>query len=719
MSAMQPEPKTYYTAKELASLPGMPGTERAVQMKADRENWPSQKRSGRGGGKEYPMASLPIETRNHLIDAMIDSHPETICALPAARTTTLPAERIEPQLPDATTLKKWQRDCMDARLAILRMVEQTATTIGVSKAIKAIVQKAADGTLPEPFAKIIPQANARQGSAGSRSLSEPTVMRWWSTWIKADKKSSALAPRDPQRNDLPEWAPAFLAAYRVPQKISVQDAIDNMQLSPGMAIPSLSQAYRFIEKYSKLDIQRGRKSNKELRGQKSYCDRDTDKFNPCDICLCDGHSFKAYIAHPGHGRPFHPEVCAVVDAITRTVIGWSAGLAESAQTVADAIRHAVTVTETKPEGCIPAILYTDQGAGNKAEINAAEFTGLFARLGITFKTGIPGNSQARGRVERIQSSLWIKAAKQLPTYTGKNMDTLVRRNVYLQLDKDVRAAKKNGDRVNSELLITWPQFLDYCQEAVDQYNRTPHKSLPKLRDPNTGLMRHMCPLEMWSKYLAAGWQPTLPDTDELALLFRPQIQAKTRRGLVTIYGNTYHHKDLEHYHGETLYVAYDIHDATQVWVRDQQERLIAIAKFEGNKRDFYAVPVVQQAVEQRRQRRLKTAMNRIDEIEAEAQTVLDAQRPEHIDLPAEIQDRTTQILQLAQKKQARKLVGNAIERYDDIMERAKTGDVTAYELQWAKDYDVFCSTGKKTGHYKADEYCTSGDDHQADQARNQ
>ena len=700
------EAKSHYTAKELAGLPGMPLTESAVIRKSKIEAWPSQKRTGRGGGKEYPISALPAETQHHLLDTAIEHHAKQ---LPAPRKVTPVATREPAQLPDANSLKRWQRDCMDARLAILRMIEQAAPSIGVSKAIKTIVNKALNDQLPAEFARLIPLANARSGGSGERVLSEGTLMRWWSSWVKAGKKSAALAPRDTEKQHLPPWAPAFLAAYRVPQKISVHDAITSMHLPPGVDFPSVHQAYRFIEKYSKLDIQRGRKSDKELRGQKSYCDRNTDSFNPGDICLCDGHSFKAYIAHPAHGRPFHPEVCAVVDSVTRVVIGWSAGLAESAQTVADAIRHAVTQNQTKAEACIPAILYTDQGAGNKAEVNADQFTGLFARLGITFKTGIAGNSQARGRIERLQASLWIRAAKQLTTFTGADMDSLVRRKVYLQLDKDVRQAKKTNSRTSSPVLMSWPDFLQFAQDSVDHYNRTPHRSLPRFRDSQTGYMRHMCPLEMWSKFLGDGWQPTLPDPDELDLLFRPQIQAKTRRGLVTIYGNSYHHKDLEHYHGQTLFIGYDIHDASRVWVRDPDERLICIAEFEGNRRDFYPVPFVQQAVEQRRSRRLKTAMNRVDEIEAEAQGVIETLRPEHIDIAPEIETTASRILQLAERKQQRKLVASPWERYEDIQERMASGNVTNYERQWLTDYDKFCATGRKTGLYQSDEYCTGGE----------
>ena len=49
-------------------------------------------------------------------------------------------------------------------------------------------------------------------------------------------------------------------------------------------------------------------------------------------------------------------------------------------TVADAVRHAATVTKIKPYGGVFNVLYTDGGSGNTAKINTDEFTGLFARI---------------------------------------------------------------------------------------------------------------------------------------------------------------------------------------------------------------------------------------------------------------------------------------------------------------------------------------------------
>ncbi|MCK7581820.1 MAG: hypothetical protein MZV65_43510 [Chromatiales bacterium] len=58
--------KSWYSVSELAGLPGLPSTDRAIQIRAKREGWAHRPRQGRGGGKEYAFDCLPLETREFL-----------------------------------------------------------------------------------------------------------------------------------------------------------------------------------------------------------------------------------------------------------------------------------------------------------------------------------------------------------------------------------------------------------------------------------------------------------------------------------------------------------------------------------------------------------------------------------------------------------------------------------------------------------------------------
>jgi putative transposase len=712
--------KTHYTAKELAGLPGLPATESAVIRRAKAENWLSVKRAGRGGGREYPISALPKLTRDHLTDQMIAALPATVCALPEPTGTAL-ALRTEAALPVVVTidvpdlgdLKTWQTRSMDARLAFIRIIERGDCTVGVTKTINTLVEKSAAGELPDELQRLVAVANARCGKGGKRTLSKRTLMRWWSDYKAAAGNYAALAPATVEKTAVPAWAPAFLSQYRVPQKISVPDALERMRslVPAGTPLPSESQVRRWLKKFSRLDVERGRKSGSELRGQRLYRQRDVSEFQPLDIVQIDGHSFKAYVAHPRHGRPFHPEVCAVICTVTKAVVGWSAGLAESATTVADAIRHACTTSEDKPLGGLPLFVFADNGGGNTAKVNIDEVAGLFARLDIKFETGRPGNPQGRGLVENLNKSLWIPAAKRFETYTGRGMDSLEQRKVYLKLQKEVRTAQTEEREINSELLLRWPDFLEVCSEAVEAYNRRQHSALPRITDPATGLRRNMSPKEAWGAWLVKGWRPEMLTEAEIGHVFRPHEMVKCVRGTVRLWKNVYADASLEHYHGMMLMVGYDIHDPSRAWVRDENGRLLVIAKRDANKSSFLPVSKVEDQRESRFKNRMRNVNRRAEEIELERRGGPIELRvaPEYIEISAEVIEKTDRIA--ARNEQKKRLFGSPWERYSDLRDRIVAADetVTAYERRWFDDYEIYTSTRKRVGLFAEDEFCLKGD----------
>lgn len=65
--------KSWFNARVLAGLPGLPGSSEAVLMKAKREGWKWRKHKGRGGGKDFHYSSLPDETRAHLASVSLES----------------------------------------------------------------------------------------------------------------------------------------------------------------------------------------------------------------------------------------------------------------------------------------------------------------------------------------------------------------------------------------------------------------------------------------------------------------------------------------------------------------------------------------------------------------------------------------------------------------------------------------------------------------------
>src|SRR3546814_629053 len=145
----------------------------------------------------------------------------------------------------------------------------------------------------------------------------------------------------------------------------------------------------------------------------------------------------------------------------------------------------------------------------------AEVVGLLARVGSTPDNSIAGRAQARGKIERLQQSLWKRSARKLPTYNGRDMDNEARRRVVKLIGKDIKEAG------SSRLLMSWQDFLAWAQQQVDDYNNRPHSELPRTRDPQTGKLRHMSPAEYLADWRARGWKPLTLPAEVTEDLFRP------------------------------------------------------------------------------------------------------------------------------------------------------------------------------------------------------
>ena len=575
-------------------------TVRTANRHATRERWQHQEAPLPTGNKRrlYPIATLPDD----IADAL-RAHRDA-ANTPAEPTSSVPTE--------VTPLADWQRQTADARRAILRylndMTEQTGT---LNRAYTALAEASRSGTLPAEIADLIPQAKAKRATAvtGNTDLSTRTLKRWHSLYKKSGW--AALAPDAPRDDNKapPAWAEPLLKLYRRPTEPSLSWAVENLpsHLPAGVPMPSYHQARRFLQSLPPVERERGRRGANELLALQGFKRRIDTDLEPLAVATADGHSFKALVAHPRHGRPFGPEVCAIMDTTTRYVFGWSAGLAESRWVVMDAIRHAV-----ESQGVF-AMFFTDNGSGfvNKT-LHDTEVRGLLSRIGATPVTAIPGRAQSRGKIERLQSSLWKRAARELVTYTGRDMDREERKKVEKKITRDLRA------RGASRYLMSWDNFLTWAGEAVDRYNNRPHTALPKIRDPQTGKLRHRSPAEELASWKRQGWTPEALPEPILKDMFRPYERRMVQRGEVQLPWGRYYNDTAVAYHGQYVHVGYDIHDGSRVWVREEHTgRLICVAHRDANVIPEQPKNKVEHAMRQRHKRRLELLERHIEEANAE------------------------------------------------------------------------------------------------------
>lgn len=612
--------KAYYAAAELASmaLPSLPATMQGINQRAKADQWQFRKRAGRGGGREFAFASLPANAQTEIRRRV------TTALIATDSSDTKPLTRTSTQLDLVETDS--QRLRADARRGILTTIERLMVQCHVSReaAMTTLLTQAKAGMLDDHLVMMLRAARDERGRKGDGFPSIRTLKRYLGL-----AKVGALAPKVPHADfTVPAWAKAFLAHYQQPQKPSVELAYREFETAYRMrdrdwVFPTIHQVRRFLGKVGKVAVEAGRMGARELKTIRPFIRRTFDQLLPNDVWSADGHTFDAEVQHPLHGRPFRPEITTIVDIATRRAVGFSIGLAESAIAVLDALRHAST------RNGVLAIFYVDRGSGYANAMLQAEGTGITGQLGFEVSHSLPYNSQARGVIERLHQTLWVTGAKTLNSYMGAPMD----REAKLAHFKVTRSAVKNGGAMP---LMGWDAFMLFCNDQIDAYNARPHRSLPMTNDPSNGRRRHMSPNEAFAAFQAKGWQPVTLAADEADRVFRPRVERTVQRGEVRLLNNHYFSGLLEEFHGETVHVAYDIHDAKFVWVYEGATgRFICKAEAGANTAHYMPMSYVEQAREKRADARAQRLQVKLDEVEAErtGQPALTLDTPEVITIP--------------------------------------------------------------------------------------
>lgn len=564
MNTALPSTVMRYTLADIASAIGT--QKPAVAKRAAKERWICEEVAVRGGRQKlFALTDLPKEVQKALTVKAINA------ILPKISTEI--AAPIMAKVPEAM-LTSHQRLERDARVGVIAAIDRMMHEGRCSKesAMTTLLVSARTGKLDEHTTNMLRHARDPRGRSGDGFPSIRTLKRWLS--------AKDLVPHRPAKDMTPpDWAADFMSAYQQPQKPSVDQAYQAFRSQwPDV---SIHQCRRFLAKVGNVSRERGRMGPRELKNIKPFIRRDFSTLEPNDIWTADGHKFDAEVQHPSTGKTFRPEITSIIDIATRKCVGWSIGLAESGFVVLDAIRYGA-----EQEG-IPAIFYVDNGSGYKNQLMSKEGTGLMGRMGTTITHALPYNSQAKGVVERSHQSIWIRAAKMLTSYIGADMD----REASLAHFKLTRKAIATGGALP---LMPWHLFVDFCKAAVDDYNNRPHRTL-----------KGISPNMKWRDFEAKGFEAMRMPGDQLETLFRPQIARTVIRGEISLFSNTYFSKALEEFHGETVFVAYDIHDATRVWMHNEDGQLICTAEVNGNRRDYFPQSFNEQAKDKRLDAQLK------------------------------------------------------------------------------------------------------------------
>ena len=625
---MSVEIKSYYTAKELASLSlkTLPTSHANVRNKAKKECWITRKRAGRGGGTEYLFESLPA-------DAQAEIKSKAYKALMPRQSPKAQRDIAVMSNRNIDTLDSEQRATADARVHMTLLVGQYEASAGSrTAAIKLVSEMSRDMALPvdesTDYNAVCATALAKvRGKAG---VGVRRLHQWCIDADKCETPTERLLALAPQKQGQPVikptrmgWLPDFMAVYRNTNGLSMAEAYRTFELSYGAkhgadAVPHYDAVRRAMDKMPKYVRECGRLTGASMKALKTYVKRDWSTLVNNDVWTGDGHSLKMKVAHPDHGKPFTPELTLIMDTASRYIVGWSMAYSENQLAVGDALRHAMT------KHGIPAIYYSDNGSGQKNKTFDTDVIGIFPRLGVHHETGIPGNPQGRGIIERVMKTIAQPIAREFETYHGPNVDSDTHRKI-----STATASLANAQAAGREVLTpkqawakgklpSWKQLLDVTEAVISWYNNE-HKHTALGNVTPAAMRQHI--------FNQMDAEDIIPLTEvEARDMFRPAVSRKVQRAWVTVYNNEYWHQALEAWDGKEVDIFIDQHDAATVIIRDKDGSYICDAILDGNKRLAFPETLVERTKRQRAETRIKKLDEKKQQAIAETRPTLEHEK---------------------------------------------------------------------------------------------
>ncbi|MDO4434876.1 MAG: Mu transposase C-terminal domain-containing protein [Cardiobacteriaceae bacterium] len=621
----------WVTIVELMSVNTLPSTVQGINQKAKRENWIRRRKpNAEGNVYEYLITSLPLEVQRALAEREALTLAEsTLAEAKAAREQRVAADKQVAKRMSALTDK--QRETVEARLLVVDYIKALLKSGDKRRVtLERVSRESREGRLPENIAQALPKALARNtgNGIGVRTLNE---------WLCQSERCQGLvqttltfAPvgcgRSKKSLSQYFWLPDFLECYQVFTGIPLAEAYRNFALRfaglyPHQSLPSEHLVRQVMRKIPPLVRERGRKGQSALRAMATYTKRDWSVLHNNDVWVGDGHSLKMKVAHPEHGQPFTPELTLIMDAASRYIVGWSLAYSENTFAVADALRNAMI------NHGIPALYYSDNGAGQTSKILDADLTGILHRLGIDHQTGIPGNPQGRGIIERVMQTLAYPIARRFQTYYGTGAD----RDAVRQISQATVSLSKAIAEKRTELTLKqqsalgklpkWRELLTVIQESVDNYNH--HHQHSELK----------CTPFQRREELKALY----PDDDVVMLseweakeLFRPAFKRKVQRGWLTLFNQHYWHNHLEALNEQEVLMLVDQHDPRTVIVRDLDGRYLCEAQLNGNTAPAFAQSLIEQSRQKRAERKLQRLEDEARKAKAELRPAIELQAQEDL-----------------------------------------------------------------------------------------
>jgi len=268
---------------------------RALQVKPDRVRQWARRRGWRATGSTTARRYFLDET---MLSTLNPSEVRAVRRL-VELTSPPPAQTTPANTPVQRSgcLRGWQRERRDARQRIVDHLKRRADDL--QSAVAEFAELSARGGLPATRQADIHKARARNPS-GRSGISRQILWRW-------RRAGPDLAPL-PRRSkpSHPAWWPAFEVHWRSYAKPTVAGIRETL-IAAGFEVPSLRSMQRHVQALNRLERDRGRVGEREMRANVLPArQRDTSDFPPNAVWKPTGTSFRHSSSIPKRASPAGP-----------------------------------------------------------------------------------------------------------------------------------------------------------------------------------------------------------------------------------------------------------------------------------------------------------------------------------------------------------------------------------------------------------------------------
>jgi putative transposase len=529
---------TWATAKQLAGLPGFPTSERRAQEAAKRAGLPARPRSGRGGGLEYSVESLPAAARTEwavrFAAANDDAAPQgSIATLTQARATSTR---------NASLVTGWRKDRQDVIARVLIVFQRFWQAFGgqVTPALHAFCAQWNAGKL-----------DADAALRGQFPVLSFSTVRTWYVGVQ-ERGLDAITPRAHARKGrytalAGEVGTAVLSMLVQQPHLSAQALYEALE-TQFTDLPSTRAFRRALAYWKQQNAQLFEAAinpdgwrNKYMSAAGSYSETLT---RPNQLWQMDSTVGDIMLAD---GKRHH--IVGVIDVYTRRRL-FIITRTSRANAIMSLIRKAIQ------RWGVPEAIKTDNGADYVAQVLETALLGL----AIEHPLCAPFSPHQKPHIERAIGSLMHQLFELLDGYVGHSVAD--RKGIESRKGFAERILKDNSFTV--DLRLTPEQVQDQLDTFCTRMDNKP-------RDYLAG----KTPLQM-----AANFEAKTINERALDVLLAPSAESGLRtigKKGIRIAGGFYNHAHLGGMEGTQVQCKVDDSNLGRAWVFDMDGQFICEA----------------------------------------------------------------------------------------------------------------------------------------------